>query len=45
METIMRATEERVISVNMTQKHMIETYKEQEDLQEKEFYYEVIKTQ
>jgi hypothetical protein len=45
LDTIMRATDERVISVNMTQKHMIDTYKEQEDLQEKEFYYEVCSSQ
>ena len=45
LDTIIRATDERVISVNLTQKHMIDTYKEQEDMLEKEFYYDVIKNE
>lgn len=43
LDTILRAADERVISVNMTQKHMTDTYVEQEDMQEKEFYYEIKK--
>jgi len=43
LDTIIRATDERVISVNLTQKHMIDTYKEQEDMLEKEFYYDIRK--
>jgi hypothetical protein len=43
LDTILRAADERALTVNITQKKMIETYYEQEDLQEKEFYYEIRK--
>jgi hypothetical protein len=41
IDTILRAADDRVLTVNINQQHMVKTYKQQEDIQEKEFYYEV----
>ena len=41
LETILRAAEDRVQTVNMNQQLMAHTFKQQEYIQEKEFYYEV----
>ena len=41
LDTILRAADDRVLTVNINQQHMVKTYKQQEDMQEKEFYYEV----
>ena len=41
LDTILRAADDRVLTVNINQQHMANTYKQQEIMQEKEFYYEV----
>lgn len=41
LETILRATEDRVLTVNMNQQLMANTFKQQEYMQEKEFYYQI----
>ena len=41
IDTILRAADDRVLTVNINQQHMVKTYKQQEYMQEKEFYYEV----
>lgn len=41
LDTILRAADDRVLTVNINQQHMANTYKQQEFMQEKEFYYEV----
>jgi hypothetical protein len=41
IDTILRAADDRVITVNMNQQLMANTFKQQEHMQEKEFYYEV----
>ncbi len=41
LDTILRAADDRVLTVNINQQHMVNTYKQQEIMQEKEFYYEV----
>ena len=43
LDTILRATDDRVITVNMNQQLMANTFKQQEYMQEKEFYYEIRK--
>lgn len=41
LENILRAAEDRVVNVNNNQQQMGRAFKEQESIQEKEFYYEV----
>ncbi len=41
LDTILRAADDRVLNVNMNQKYLHNTFKQQELMQEKEFYYEV----
>lgn len=43
LDTILRAADDRVLTVNINQQHMANTYKQQEFMQEKEFYYEIKK--
>lgn len=43
LDTILRATDDRVMAVTMNQQLMAKTFKHQEDMQEKEFYYEIRK--
>jgi hypothetical protein len=42
LDTILRAADDRVLTVNMNQQLMANTFKQQEYMQEKEFYYQVI---
>lgn len=42
LDTILRAADDRVLNVNMNQKLLANTFKQQEFMQEKEFYYEVV---
>jgi hypothetical protein len=42
LDTILKAADERVMTINMNQQYMVNTHKQQEFIQEKEFYYEVI---
>jgi hypothetical protein len=41
LDTILRAADDRVLTVNMNQQLMANTFKQQEYLQEKEFYYQI----
>ena len=41
LDNILRSTDEQAVSINITQKRMTNTFKQQEYMQEKEFYYEV----
>ncbi len=41
LDTILRAADDRVLTVNMNQQLMANTFKQQEYMQEKEFYYQV----
>lgn len=43
LDTILRAADDRVLTVNMNQQLMADNFKQQEFMQEKEFYYEVPK--
>jgi hypothetical protein len=40
LDTILRAADDRVVSVNINQTYLNNTFKQQELMQEKEFYYE-----